>query len=40
MTSPFAIDHTFEFARAPAVEGEDLGEDKITDILAISGQPD
>ena len=34
-TSAFAIDHTFEFARA-AVEGEGLGQDEITDILAIS----
>jgi len=37
-TSPFAIDHTFEFARA-AVEGEGLGQDEITDILAISVSP-
>jgi predicted AlkP superfamily pyrophosphatase or phosphodiesterase len=38
MTSPFGIDHTFEFARA-AVEGEGLGQDAITDILAISVSP-
>jgi predicted AlkP superfamily pyrophosphatase or phosphodiesterase len=38
MTSPFAIDHTFEFARA-AIEGEGLGEDDITDLLAISVSP-
>ena len=37
-TSPFAIDHTFEFARA-AVEGEGLGQDEITDVLAISVSP-
>jgi predicted AlkP superfamily pyrophosphatase or phosphodiesterase len=35
VTSAFGIDHTFEFARA-AVEGEGLGQDEITDILAIS----
>ncbi len=36
--SPFAIDHTFEFACA-AVEGEGLGQDEITDVLAISVSP-
>ncbi len=38
MTSPFGIDHTFEFARA-AVEGEGLGQDATTDLLAISVSP-
>ena len=37
-SSGFAIDHTFEFARA-AVEGEGLGQDEITDVLAISVSP-
>jgi predicted AlkP superfamily pyrophosphatase or phosphodiesterase len=36
--SAFAIDHTFEFARA-AIEGEGLGQDEITDVLAISVSP-
>jgi predicted AlkP superfamily pyrophosphatase or phosphodiesterase len=36
--SPFGIDHTFEFACA-AVEGEGLGRDEITDVLAISVSP-
>ena len=36
--SGFAIDHTFELARA-AVEGEGLGQDEITDVLAISVSP-
>ena len=36
--SGFAIDHTFEFACA-AVEGEGLGQDEITDVLAISVSP-
>ena len=38
MTSAFGIDHTFEFARA-AVEGEGLGQDEVTDILAVSVSP-
>lgn len=38
MTSPFGIDHTFEFAKA-AIEGEQLGADEITDVLAISVSP-